>query len=372
MAGGRDGAAESTIEVATRLAVCTVTGVGDEVVGRSVTGASADWWRPTRTLATVLTWVLAAQAVGQFVLVFLDSATPYLRMHAGFDALFDGRDATARRLFDHASDGTNQGSTQLISYLLVASTVLLIVWSWRSAHNARALGRVGARLSPGWTIAAWLIPLASFVLPYLVVSDLLRSSGPDAARGDGWRSRPAGLHLALWWTTYVGAQLAAAAAIGFGVTGATDRSDTDALLAASHIVAVLSALLTIQVVRAITDRQEAQQLADPAPTSRPQDRQWPSNRGSEKGWVVPTTDDGPGWYSDPGRRHDHRYWDGTAWTEHVSTAGEASIAPVIPPDWYPDPTGRFHWRYWTGHEWTEHVSRDQELFVDPLGAGEVP
>ena len=50
-----------------------------------------------------------------------------------------------------------------------------------------------------------------------------------------------------------------------------------------------------------------------------------------------------------------------------STAGEASVAPVVPPDWYPDPTGRFHWRYWTGHEWTEHVSRDQELFVDPLG-----
>jgi hypothetical protein len=82
---------------------------------------------------------------------------------------------------------------------------------------------------------------------------------------------------------------------------------------------------------------------------------------------VPTADDGPGWYADPGRRYDHRYWDGTAWTEHVSTAGEASIAPVVPPDWYPDPTGRFHWRYWTGHEWTEHVSRDQELFVDPLG-----
>ena len=103
-------------------------------------------------------------------------------------------------------------------------------------------------------------------------------------------------------------------------------------------------------------------MADPAPTSRPQDRQW----------VVPTTDDGPGWYSDPGRRYDHRYWDGSEWTEHVSTAGVASTAPVVPPDWYPDPTGRFHWRYWTGHEWSEHVSRDQELFVDPVAAGEVP
>jgi hypothetical protein len=340
--------------------VCTVTGVGDEVVARSVSGSSADWWRPTRPLATILMWVLAAQAVGQFLLIFLDSATPYVRMHAAFDALFDGRDETARQLFDHASDGTNRAGTQLMSYLLLASTVLLIVWSWRSAHNARALGRVGARLSPGWTIAAWLIPFASFVLPYLVVSDLWRSSAPDAPHGNGWRGRSAGLFLPVWWITFVGAQIMIAATIGLAVSGTTNRSDTDTLLVVAHVVALLSALLTIQMVRTITDRQEAQQMADPAPTSRPVGREW----------VVPTSGDGPGWYSDPGRRYDHRYWDGTAWTEHVSTAGEASTAPVVAPDWYPDPTGRFHWRYWTGHEWTEHVSRDQELFVDPLAPGE--
>jgi Domain of unknown function (DUF4328)/Protein of unknown function (DUF2510) len=200
------------------------------------------------------------------------------------------------------------------------------------------------------------------VLPYVVVSDLWRSSAADTAPGDGWRAGPTGLFVVGWWAAFVGAQLSVVAAIGFGVSGTTDASDTDTLLAVSHVVAVLSALLTIQLVRTITDRQEAQQMADPAPTSPRPDRQW----------VVPTTDDGPGWYSDPGRRYDHRYWDGTAWTEHVSTAGEASTAPVVPPDWYPDPTGRFHWRYWTGHEWTEHVSRDEVLFVDPIAPHEAP
>lgn len=336
--------------------------VGDEVVARAVADSSAEWWRSTRAVATYLMWVLVAQAAGQFLLIFLDSATPYVRMHVAFEALFDGRDTEAQRLFDHASDGTNQTWTQLISYIMLASTVLLIVWSWRSAHNARALGRVGARLSPGWAIAAWLIPLASFVLPYIVVSDLWRSSDPDAARGDGWRTRSASPLLMGWWAVYVAAQVLSAAAIGLGVTGTTDHTQTDTLLVVSHVAAVGAALLTILVVRGITDRQEAQQAADPAPTSRPLDRQGSGNR-----WVVPTADDGPGWYSDPGRRYDHRYWDGSAWTEHVSTAGEAAVAPVVPPDWYPDPTGRFHWRYWTGHEWTEHVSRDQELFIDPLG-----
>ncbi|MDN3495278.1 phospholipid scramblase-related protein [Planococcus sp. APC 4015] len=40
----------------------------------------------------------------------------------------------------------------------------------------------------------------------------------------------------------------------------------------------------------------------------------------------------PGWFPDPFRRHDHRYWDGAQWTEHVGSAGEQTIdAPVVSP-----------------------------------------
>ncbi|HEV8056303.1 MAG TPA: SHOCT domain-containing protein [Nocardioidaceae bacterium] len=41
-----------------------------------------------------------------------------------------------------------------------------------------------------------------------------------------------------------------------------------------------------------------------------------------------------GWLADPGGTHELRYWDGTAWTEHVSDAGESGTAPlaqVYPP-----------------------------------------
>ncbi len=36
------------------------------------------------------------------------------------------------------------------------------------------------------------------------------------------------------------------------------------------------------------------------------------------------TDNAPGWQPDPTGRHDHRYWDGSAWTDNVSDAGIAS------------------------------------------------
>jgi hypothetical protein len=37
------------------------------------------------------------------------------------------------------------------------------------------------------------------------------------------------------------------------------------------------------------------------------------------------------------------------------------------PDWYPDPTGRFELRYWDGSQWTEHASTAGQQVVDPLG-----
>ena len=40
-----------------------------------------------------------------------------------------------------------------------------------------------------------------------------------------------------------------------------------------------------------------------------------------------------GWYPDPSGRFEQRYWDGTAWTEHVHSAGEQSVSPLqaMPP-----------------------------------------
>lgn len=37
-----------------------------------------------------------------------------------------------------------------------------------------------------------------------------------------------------------------------------------------------------------------------------------------------------GWYEDPSGRHQHRYWDGTRWTDDVADAGTASIDPLGP------------------------------------------
>jgi hypothetical protein len=37
-----------------------------------------------------------------------------------------------------------------------------------------------------------------------------------------------------------------------------------------------------------------------------------------------------GWYPDPSGRNDHRYWDGSAWTDQVSRAGVQAVDPLQP------------------------------------------
>lgn len=44
--------------------------------------------------------------------------------------------------------------------------------------------------------------------------------------------------------------------------------------------------------------------------------------------TAPTASPPPGWHPDPRGRHELRYWDGMAWTSHVSTAGVQTTDPV--------------------------------------------
>ncbi len=42
-------------------------------------------------------------------------------------------------------------------------------------------------------------------------------------------------------------------------------------------------------------------------------------------WTPPAA---PGWYPDPLGRHEHRYWDGVAWTGHVADRGATGLDPT--------------------------------------------
>ena len=43
----------------------------------------------------------------------------------------------------------------------------------------------------------------------------------------------------------------------------------------------------------------------------------------------------------------------------------AAAASTVPAGWYADPSSRYELRYWDGNAWTEHVSRAGQQFTDP-------
>ena len=48
-----------------------------------------------------------------------------------------------------------------------------------------------------------------------------------------------------------------------------------------------------------------------------------------------------------------------------SSSGSSVANPSVPAAWYKDPSGRFELRYWNGTAWTEHVARGGQQFTDP-------
>ena len=55
-------------------------------------------------------------------------------------------------------------------------------------------------------------------------------------------------------------------------------------------------------------------------------RQAPGQRPAPASWTPPTVP--AGWFADPTRRHELRYWNGQRWTERVADRGTEAVDPV--------------------------------------------
>jgi hypothetical protein len=112
----------------------------------------------------------------------------------------------------------------LASPFTLASEVVLLIWQYRSAKVALRL-RYPARISIGWGVAGWFVPVVQLFFPYLAVRSLL----PDGHRT--LRMLP------LWW----GSIIAASALVGALPWLAADARP----LAVADVVAAVVANLVV-------------------------------------------------------------------------------------------------------------------------------
>jgi hypothetical protein len=146
-------------------------------------------FRPVNGLATALTWVLGAAIVAGVLLVAI--LFRRLRLETRY---YHGN---LSLVGDINRDGDRiNGVAAALGLLDVAVLVLLIVYLYRAVKNTETWETARARWTPGWAIGGWFIPVANFVIPFLVVREVWRRS---TQRGAGvlWG----------WWLAFVAGRL---------------------------------------------------------------------------------------------------------------------------------------------------------------------
>lgn len=71
----------------------------------------------------------------------------------------------------------------LVSVALLSSVILLLVWVYRARCNLDAIQGTRPRWSPGWTVVAWLVPVANVVLIPMTWLDLIRNCAGEEEAG---------------------------------------------------------------------------------------------------------------------------------------------------------------------------------------------
>lgn len=162
-----------------------------------------------------------------------------------------------------ASNDLRQLAVSVISIIIfVALAVAFLVWLHRVMKNLPALGNPKSRIeyTPGWAVGSFFIPIANLFMPYRAVNEAWSKSNPLVRTEEGlaFAPRSASGLLTAWWVSW----------IAFGVVGRlasrlqSDAKDAETFITVTwvmivtNVLAILSGVLAVLVVRGLDRRQE--------------------------------------------------------------------------------------------------------------------
>jgi heme/copper-type cytochrome/quinol oxidase subunit 2 len=214
--------------------------------------------RPTRTLSRWVVWLLAGvAALTLLAIIFRFGQLSLLQKIRD-----QGAGAVTRAQAGAADDRLTAVSVPL-GILTVATIVLWCVWQFRAQANLRPLGAANLRYSPGWAVGWWFIPFANIVMPYLTVRELWKASDPEGG-SVGWQMVKTTPLLPFWWACWLGYAVLVsigtsilASAESNGIASVPTRISVTWWSIAGQVAYIVAAVLAIQIVRQIEQRQEA-------------------------------------------------------------------------------------------------------------------
>jgi len=134
----------------------------------------------------------------------------------------------------------------------LVAMVMFVVWFYRARVNAEGRGWPQRR-SPGWAIAAWVVPVVNFWFPFQIMADIWRAGLPEPPRAN--RAMLPGI----WWACL----LAFFCLLSYGPAGSGHRVWYVAMpIYGSGVLAVIMTALLVQKVSSGPLGKSAQRLGD--------------------------------------------------------------------------------------------------------------
>jgi hypothetical protein len=157
--------------------------------------------------------------------------------------------------------GAFRVTSQLDALVFIASSVVWLVWLYKSYASLTHLGARRTRHTPGWAVFVWFVPVLNLFVPFQVVRELwLRSAVLNATEPD-WGEQI--LLISGWWALWLLSNLAGLVAGAQRFLGIRDPTTVFEVILATQILHACAAILAIMVVRRIASFQH-HALAQPS------------------------------------------------------------------------------------------------------------
>jgi hypothetical protein len=164
-------------------------------------------------------------------------------------------DAVSQEQAD-SNDMRQAGIAFVYFIVLLILVIAFLKWLYRSYRNQLAMGITDMRMSPGWAVGYWFIPILNLWKPYQGMKDLYQASDPTST-ARYWQTNYTTPLLGWWWAFWLLSSFIGNASQR--MTGSAKSIET--LITGSWvdifscILSIVAAVFGLRLVRMITDRQ---------------------------------------------------------------------------------------------------------------------
>lgn len=198
------------------------------------------------TLTTWVRWLLYAQILVAVISMF-SGYMEYQLLSDFENGVYSSQERAMAA--GEASDQRQQLIALVYLAIFILSAIVILKWIYRAGHNARAIGAEGMKISPGWAVGWYFIPIATLWKPYQAMKEIWQASHSPT----DWEKRDSGPFLAIWWVLWIVSNGLGQALFRMSMRAEeiSELKNLNLWYQASEVISILLALIFLQIVNSI-------------------------------------------------------------------------------------------------------------------------